>query len=369
MISLVKHLRAPWFRNLPTWADYAHWYRSLRSICLVSVSFKVGLEAIVHKALRTSRYGKRTMIISHMASRTIQGVSELPQLPILITLPPDHQVIHRYQFVPDMPMLTPSVTGRITDFSPLGDQIWGVATRHLMTFRFAYEQLKQCVQKRRCPRDFWWHNVHLRLWRITLVELRMLLELLQGKHLDIYSLKIQVEFKDPGTLSTRDFMMAGPTLWRLLGKFIVVSLDFRHELTSLPKPGNGPKGLWAFSASERLNLKQFMASGLLPTHEPVDRWKYTFENVFGPFLSAIMAESCVVYTNAQHDKLESNHVDRFQLYRDVDLEPIAEACCAAFKSPSMIDWIWEWEHGSVAPKKTRAPEWSKITVKAKAADL
>ena len=327
----------------------------------------VGL-TFVHKVMHTSRYGRRTFVVSHSKARDILSVFDPPPGPVPVTLPPDCQIIHRYLLKPTIPKNRPDdtlVNSPVTDFSPLGDRIWSIECGPATTFATAYEQLQLCVQKHRCPREFWWTKVGLRLLRITIVELRMLLELLQAKRICIDYLKIELEFKDQGTMSTADFVMAGPSLWRLLGKFLDVTLDFRHESEPMALPGKGPKGLSAFTKSEQLHLRTFEAFAAIPPVGPIDRWKFSFEHIFGEFLSRIVADSCEIILSINDVSRESPvDVKRYRLYENVDLGPIKQIFNDTHKSTKWVSFMWEWEHGSLAPTKVPPPRWSKMKPRA-----
>jgi hypothetical protein len=196
-------------------------------------------------------------------------------------------------------------------------------------------------------------------------ELRLILQLLQSKHLQIKQFTIETVFKDQGTLSTKDFMMAGPTLWRLLSIFESVSLAFRHEVGPMPKPGKGPKGLSAFFKKERINLASFTAHAEIDETGGLDKWKWSYEHIFDPFLKHIMVKSCKTVIQVSDPTSEATDEERQQLYDSVDLFPIWVAFDASFKnSDTAVDVMWEWEHGSIAPKKAPAPGWSKNRVKA-----
>jgi len=329
-------------------------------------SGRVG-STFVHKVMHTSRYGRRTFVVSHTKARDIHSVFDPPE-PVPVTLPPDCQIIHRYLLKPTTPKNRPQdklINDEVTEFSPLGDRMWGIESGPATTFALAYQQIQLCVQKHRCPREFWWLKVELRLWRITIVEFRMLLELLQAKHICIDYLKIELEYKDQGTMSTADFVMAGPSLWRLLGKFLNVALDFRHESEPMALPGKGPKGLSAFAKSEQLHLRTFEAFAAIPPVGPIDQWRFSLEFIFHRFLRSIVADSCKIILSINDVSSESYAgVERYRLYENVDLEPIKNRFLQSNKSTKFRSFMWEWEHGSLAPTKVPPPRWSKLKPRA-----
>lgn len=319
----------------------------------------------LHKPTRTSRYGRRTIIICHAACRDIDTLLGSPELPAPIDITPDHLIIHRYEYAPDIPDLNMYPKSRLTEFSPLGDHISGITSRNPTSFSFAYEQLKQCVDKRRCPRVFIWSHVHLRVWRITIGELRLVLELLQANHLEVGELRIYTEFRDQGTVSIQEFVKAGPCFWRLLGKFKHVALEFRLENEPLPMPGKGPKGLSAFGKNEPLNLTSLMVAAAVPSNGPLDIWKFNFKYIYSAFFKALMVPTAT-YLNAVHAESEQNpDPERERLYNTAVVAPIWDLFRRSVKSQTTFSFMWEWEHGSVAPVyKAPPPGWRKIKVKA-----
>jgi len=325
----------------------------------------VGVHTTLHKQTRISRYGRRTIIICHTQGRDINSLHASPHIPPPIDITPDHHIIHRYEFLADIPHLhSTTPNGRFNDFSPLGDQVSGITMHHPTLFAFAYEQVKQCVEKRRCPRGFTWSHVRLRVWRITISELRMMLELLQAPHLTISNLVIETEFRDKGTMSTQDFVKAGPSLWRLLGKFENVSLTFRHENEPMPMAGKGPKGLSAFSRNEPLNHVSLTVCFALPSTGPVDIWKFSFKYIYGAFFKALLSPSSNYYNAVVSESEQFTDPERIKLFNTADLRPTWDNFRRSVKSITTFGFMWEWEHGSVAPKKAPPPGWRKMKVKA-----
>lgn len=323
------------------------------------------VKTALHRQPRISRYGRRTIIICHFESRDISVLRSWPHPPPPIDITPDHQIIHRYEFLADIPHLYSTIpNGRINDFSPLGDHISAITMLKPTLFSFAYEQIKRCVEKRRCPRGFTWGHVRLRVWRITISELRMMLELLQASHLTICNLVIDTDFRDKGTASTQDFVKAGPSLWRLLGKFENVSLSLRHENEPMPMAGKGPKGLSAFMKNERLNLVSLTICGALPSTGPVDLWKFIFRYIYGAFFQSLLSLSAEYYNAVIPESEQYSDPERSKLFNAADLRPMWDTFRRSAKSITTYAFMWEWEHGSVAPKKAPPPGWRKMKVKA-----
>jgi len=232
-----------------------------------------------------------------------------------------------------------------------------------MAFSFVYEQLKRCVEKRRCPRKFTWSQVRLHLWRMTISELRMMLELLQADHLTIGNLVINTDFRDKGTMSTQEFVKAGPSLWRLLGKFKNVSLTFRHENEPMPMPGKGPKGLSAFSKNEPLNLVSLLICGALPSTGPIDIWKFSFKYIYAAFFRALLSPNAEFYNAIVSESVQHDDPERIKLFNTADLRIMWDTFRRSVKSITTFAFMWEWEHGSVAPKKVPPPGWRKMKEK------
>jgi hypothetical protein len=325
----------------------------------------VVVQTTLHKQPRISRYGRRTIILCHVQSRDISVLQSWPHLPTPIDITPDYQIIHRYEFLADIPHLYSTIPGgRLNDFSPLGDQISAITMLNPTLFSFAYEQVKRCVEKRRCPRGFTWGHVRLRVWRITISELRMMLELLQASHLTICNFVIDTEFRDKGTVSTQDFVKAGPSLWRLLGKFENVSLSLRHENEPMPMAGKGPKGLSAFMKNEPLNLVSLTVCGALPSNGPVDIWKFNFKYIYGAFFKFLLSPSANYYDAVIAESEHYPDPERIKLFNTADLRPVWDNFRRSVKSITTYGFMWEWEHGSVAPKKAPPPGWRKMKEKA-----
>jgi hypothetical protein len=308
----------------------------------------------------------RTIVLSHAVHRNINEIVLLKPPVFHLEFPSEWHLVHRVGFNLDMPIFDTSPAANFTDFSPLGDRIWSVVTENPTPFAFAYQQIKRCVDKRSCQRTFIWGLVKLHLWRITLKELEALLQLLQAPHLKITELSIRTDVKDEGSLSTYDFTMAGPRLWRLFRVFDIISLDFRHDKYPLPLPGKGPKGLSAFTKNEQLNLSRInIFFDLLddPVDEPMYMWKGGIE-VFNWVCYAVGGPRSEVYRQIRYPPKTTLHQKLEREYECCDLGPFWQRVDQVSKAPDTAATLWEWEHGTLPSKKKKVSVgWSKFEPK------
>ena len=280
-------------------------------------------------------------------------------------MPREWLVVHRYGLILDLPLFDTSPQANFTDLSPLGDRIWAICTNGWISFEYAYQHLQKCVDKRRCQRRFEWTYVTLYVWRITVMELEAIVQLLQASHLDVENLDIRTYTKDAGSCSTYDIAMGGPRLWRLFQKFKCLSLDLRHDKFPIPSPGRGPKGLQMFGKYEMLNLRNLTIFATLTDEieQPLYAWKGTYDIIFGWFCQTIASPQCVISIQVRYPLETTKRVRLEREFEICDLSPFWDQLDKSCKGRNPEEILWEWEHGTLPSKKKKAVGWSRVETK------
>lgn len=271
-VCYVNDYTAPIFRNPLFAGTYVEQlikcFPKLRNIIIGERGSQLPWYELMRTRKKSRKTGHTWVVMTNL-TRRIDQLAYPPRAPFKI--PNSIHAIWRYGFFANHYIGTPPST--VTDFSPLGDQIFNFTSDTTMSFGFTHTQLKRCCERRRCPRIFNWRCVIIKLPHFTLEQLRIILQLLQPEHIRVYTFEIHMTHPGMDGMITWELLRAGPGFWRLFNKFSAVELHFLHGGTrASPEFYNSIRSALNFGEWEPLNLKRLIINLQPPEMIPPNMW-------------------------------------------------------------------------------------------------